>query len=98
MFKPLQGLRVEDEIIEFGSVNPGNFQNLQNIASVVQHSEGVSQPHTHTHTQLHPQHTAHTQRHTHTHTRRHTHTQTQTHTHTHTDTHRAALQTRQCQT
>ncbi|XP_062399613.1 26S proteasome non-ATPase regulatory subunit 9 isoform X1 [Sardina pilchardus] len=36
------GLRVEDEIIEFGSVNPGNFQNLQNIASVVQHSEGKS--------------------------------------------------------
>ncbi|XP_031426996.1 26S proteasome non-ATPase regulatory subunit 9 isoform X2 [Clupea harengus] len=35
------GLRVEDEIIEFGSVNPGNFQNLQNIASVVQHSEGA---------------------------------------------------------
>lgn len=30
-----------DEIIEFGSVNTGNFQNLQNIASVVQHSEGV---------------------------------------------------------
>ncbi|XP_076126652.1 26S proteasome non-ATPase regulatory subunit 9 isoform X1 [Alosa pseudoharengus] len=36
------GLRVGDEIIEFGSVNPGNFQNLQNIASVVQHSEGKS--------------------------------------------------------
>ncbi|XP_013872828.1 26S proteasome non-ATPase regulatory subunit 9 [Austrofundulus limnaeus] len=34
------GLRVGDEIIEFGSVNTGNFQNLQNIASVVQHSEG----------------------------------------------------------
>ncbi|XP_028269717.1 26S proteasome non-ATPase regulatory subunit 9 [Parambassis ranga] len=33
------GLRVGDEIIEFGSVNSGNFQNLQNIASVVQHSE-----------------------------------------------------------
>lgn len=38
---PLQGLRVGDEVIEFGSVNVGNFQNLQNIASVVQHSEGV---------------------------------------------------------
>ncbi|XP_036383628.1 26S proteasome non-ATPase regulatory subunit 9 [Megalops cyprinoides] len=34
------GLRVGDEIIEFGSVNTGNFQSLQNIASVVQHSEG----------------------------------------------------------
>ncbi|XP_056138603.1 26S proteasome non-ATPase regulatory subunit 9 isoform X2 [Lampris incognitus] len=33
-------IRVGDEIIEFGSVNTGNFQNLQNIASVVQHSEG----------------------------------------------------------
>lgn len=37
-----QGLRVGDEIIEFGSVNTRNFQNLQNIAAVVQHSEGVS--------------------------------------------------------
>ncbi|KAM6954428.1 26S proteasome non-ATPase regulatory subunit 9 [Aplochiton taeniatus] len=36
------GLQVSDEIIEFGSVNTGNFQNLQNIASVVQHSEGKS--------------------------------------------------------
>uniref|UniRef100_A0A1A7Z1A7 26S proteasome non-ATPase regulatory subunit 9 n=1 Tax=Iconisemion striatum TaxID=60296 RepID=A0A1A7Z1A7_9TELE len=36
------GLRVGDEIIEFGSVNTENFQNLQNIASVVQHSEGKS--------------------------------------------------------
>ncbi|KAL6114123.1 psmd9 [Pungitius sinensis] len=34
------GLRVGDELIEFGSVNTENFQNLQNIASVVQHSEG----------------------------------------------------------
>ncbi|XP_038868969.1 26S proteasome non-ATPase regulatory subunit 9-like isoform X1 [Salvelinus namaycush] len=34
------GLRVNDEIITFGSVNTRNFQNLQNIASVVQHSEG----------------------------------------------------------
>ncbi|KAJ8286264.1 hypothetical protein GJAV_G00036430 [Gymnothorax javanicus] len=34
------GLRVGDEIIEFGSINTGNFQTLQNIASVVQHSEG----------------------------------------------------------
>lgn len=28
--------------MEFGSVNANNFQNLQNIATVVQHSEGVS--------------------------------------------------------
>ncbi|XP_068461448.1 26S proteasome non-ATPase regulatory subunit 9 [Clinocottus analis] len=34
------GLRVGDEVIEFGSVNTKNFQNLQNIASVVQHSDG----------------------------------------------------------
>ncbi|XP_057688652.1 26S proteasome non-ATPase regulatory subunit 9 isoform X2 [Corythoichthys intestinalis] len=34
------GLKVGDEVIEFGSVNSGNFQNLHNIASVVQHSEG----------------------------------------------------------
>ncbi|XP_023138146.1 26S proteasome non-ATPase regulatory subunit 9 [Amphiprion ocellaris] len=34
------GLRVGDEVIEFGSVNTANFQTLQNIASVVQHSEG----------------------------------------------------------
>lgn len=40
-----QGLQVGDEVIEFGSVTAGNFQNLQNIASVVQHSEGVSDCH-----------------------------------------------------
>lgn len=34
------GLQVGDEIIAFGSVNTSNFQTLQNIASVVQHSEG----------------------------------------------------------
>ncbi|XP_029365946.1 26S proteasome non-ATPase regulatory subunit 9 isoform X2 [Echeneis naucrates] len=34
------GLRVGDEVTEFGSVNTANFQNLQNIAAVVQHSEG----------------------------------------------------------
>lgn len=34
------GLQVGDEVIEFGSVNSNNFQNIQNIASVVQHSEG----------------------------------------------------------
>ncbi|NXC18243.1 PSMD9 ATPase, partial [Corythaeola cristata] len=36
----VQGLQVDDEIVEFGSVNINNFQNLQNIATVVQHSEG----------------------------------------------------------
>ena len=33
---------MDDEIVEFGSVNTQNFQSLQNIGSVVQHSEGVS--------------------------------------------------------
>ncbi|XP_016086910.1 26S proteasome non-ATPase regulatory subunit 9 isoform X1 [Sinocyclocheilus grahami] len=36
------GLRVGDEIIEFGSVNTLNFRNLRDVASVVQHSEGKS--------------------------------------------------------
>ncbi|XP_009996743.1 PREDICTED: 26S proteasome non-ATPase regulatory subunit 9 [Chaetura pelagica] len=36
----ISGLQVNDEIVEFGSVNVNNFQNLQNIATVVQHSEG----------------------------------------------------------
>ncbi|XP_040433379.1 26S proteasome non-ATPase regulatory subunit 9 [Cygnus olor] len=36
----VSGLQVDDEIVEFGSVNVHNFQNLQNIATVVQHSEG----------------------------------------------------------
>ncbi|XP_072269880.1 26S proteasome non-ATPase regulatory subunit 9 [Pyxicephalus adspersus] len=36
----MSGLQVGDEIIAFGSVNTNNFQNLQNIATVVQHSEG----------------------------------------------------------
>ncbi|XP_004395938.1 PREDICTED: 26S proteasome non-ATPase regulatory subunit 9 isoform X2 [Odobenus rosmarus divergens] len=34
------GLQVDDEIVEFGSVNTQNFQSLHNIGSVVQHSEG----------------------------------------------------------
>ncbi|NXC42445.1 PSMD9 ATPase, partial [Penelope pileata] len=34
------GLQVGDEIVEFGSVNVHNFKNMQNIATVVQHSEG----------------------------------------------------------
>ncbi len=37
----LKGLRVGDEIIEFGSINAQNFRNLRDVASVVQHSEGV---------------------------------------------------------
>ncbi|KAM4808938.1 26S proteasome non-ATPase regulatory subunit 9 [Rhinophrynus dorsalis] len=36
----MSGLQVGDEITAFGSVNSNNFQTLQNIASVVQHSEG----------------------------------------------------------
>ncbi|XP_073442103.1 26S proteasome non-ATPase regulatory subunit 9 isoform X2 [Dendrobates tinctorius] len=38
------GLQVGDEIIAFGSVNTNNFQILQNIATVVQHSEGCQPP------------------------------------------------------
>uniref|UniRef100_A0A8D0KNC3 26S proteasome non-ATPase regulatory subunit 9 n=1 Tax=Salvator merianae TaxID=96440 RepID=A0A8D0KNC3_SALMN len=34
------GLQVDDEIVEFGSVNTRNFRSLQNIAMVVEHSEG----------------------------------------------------------
>ncbi|XP_003462970.1 26S proteasome non-ATPase regulatory subunit 9 isoform X1 [Cavia porcellus] len=34
------GLQVDDEIVEFGSVNAQNFQSLQNVGSVVQHSQG----------------------------------------------------------
>uniref|UniRef100_A0A8D0H6K0 26S proteasome non-ATPase regulatory subunit 9 n=1 Tax=Sphenodon punctatus TaxID=8508 RepID=A0A8D0H6K0_SPHPU len=36
----LSGLQVDDEIVAFGSVNTHNFQSMQNIATVVQHSEG----------------------------------------------------------
>lgn len=36
----IAGLQVDDEIVEFGSVNTQNFQSLQNIGTVVQHSEG----------------------------------------------------------
>ncbi|GAB1290158.1 26S proteasome non-ATPase regulatory subunit 9 [Apodemus speciosus] len=35
-----EGLQVDDEIVEFGSVNTQNFQSLQNVGTVVQHSEG----------------------------------------------------------
>ncbi|XP_056635250.1 26S proteasome non-ATPase regulatory subunit 9 [Diorhabda carinulata] len=34
------GLNVNDEIVEFGSVNVNNFKNINDIATVVQHSEG----------------------------------------------------------
>ncbi|XP_015733510.1 26S proteasome non-ATPase regulatory subunit 9 isoform X2 [Coturnix japonica] len=37
----IAGLQVDDEIVEFGSVNANNFKSLQNIATVVQHSEGL---------------------------------------------------------
>ncbi|XP_037054604.1 26S proteasome non-ATPase regulatory subunit 9 isoform X2 [Peromyscus leucopus] len=37
----IAGLQVDDEIVEFGSVNTQNFQSLQNVGSVVQHSEGL---------------------------------------------------------
>lgn len=36
------GLQLGDRIVKFGSVNAENFQNMQNIASVVQHSKGQS--------------------------------------------------------
>ncbi|XP_030716084.1 26S proteasome non-ATPase regulatory subunit 9 isoform X1 [Globicephala melas] len=36
----IAGLQVDDKIVEFGSVNTQNFQSLQNIGTVVQHSEG----------------------------------------------------------
>ena len=38
----LQGLMVDDKVIQFGSVTADNFQGLQNIAAIVQHSIGVS--------------------------------------------------------
>ncbi|XP_074653038.1 26S proteasome non-ATPase regulatory subunit 9-like [Tubulanus polymorphus] len=34
------GLRVDDKLLEFGSVNSTNFQSLQNVATVVQHGKG----------------------------------------------------------
>ncbi|XP_044745700.1 26S proteasome non-ATPase regulatory subunit 9 [Coccinella septempunctata] len=36
------GLNVGDELVEFGSINKGNFKSLSDIAAVVQHSEGKS--------------------------------------------------------
>ena len=38
----LQGLEVVDEIVKFGSITSENFQGLQGIGAVVQHSKGVS--------------------------------------------------------
>ncbi|XP_046854106.1 26S proteasome non-ATPase regulatory subunit 9-like isoform X2 [Xenia sp. Carnegie-2017] len=38
------GLRVGDEIIRFGSLNIENFDNMQSVANVVQHSMGQSIP------------------------------------------------------
>nr|XP_020658394.1 26S proteasome non-ATPase regulatory subunit 9 isoform X2 [Pogona vitticeps] len=40
----LSGLQVGDEIVEFGSVNARNFRSLQDIATVVQHSEELQHP------------------------------------------------------
>lgn len=36
-----QGLHVGDVVVEFGSVTTSNFSNLQEIATVVQHSKEV---------------------------------------------------------
>ena len=33
---------VDDKVIQFGSVTADNFQGLQNIAAIIQHSIGVS--------------------------------------------------------
>ena len=38
----LQNLQVGDELIRFGSVQERNFENLQDVGKVVQHSIGVS--------------------------------------------------------
>ncbi|KAM8961491.1 26S proteasome non-ATPase regulatory subunit 9 [Pelodytes ibericus] len=38
----MSGLQVGDTIVSFGSINTNNFQTLQSIANVVQHSEGKS--------------------------------------------------------
>ncbi|XP_045475312.1 26S proteasome non-ATPase regulatory subunit 9 [Harmonia axyridis] len=38
----LSGLNLDDEIVEFGSINKANFKSLSDIATVVQHSEGRS--------------------------------------------------------
>jgi hypothetical protein len=38
----IQGLKVGDSVVQFGSLTAENFQGLQNIATVVQHSIDVS--------------------------------------------------------
>ncbi|KAL1501883.1 hypothetical protein ABEB36_007123 [Hypothenemus hampei] len=35
------GIRVNDELVEFGTVNANNFKAITDIATVVQHSEGT---------------------------------------------------------
>jgi len=35
-------LEVGDEIVQFGSVSAANFTSVQSVASVVEHSKGVS--------------------------------------------------------
>ncbi|KAG5895646.1 hypothetical protein JTB14_008655 [Gonioctena quinquepunctata] len=35
------GLKANDEVVEFGSVNVDNFKNITDIATVVQHSDGT---------------------------------------------------------
>lgn len=37
----IQGLRVGDLVIEFGSVSVDNFRNVQDIGTLVQHSQEV---------------------------------------------------------
>lgn len=37
----LAGFEVGDEVVKFGSVNSDNFRDITDIATVVQHSEGV---------------------------------------------------------
>lgn len=41
MFNFFQKLQVGDEILKFGSITSQNFQSLQDIAAIVQHSKGV---------------------------------------------------------
>lgn len=37
----IAGIHLNDEIVEFGSINSANFKNITNIATVVQHSENT---------------------------------------------------------
>ena len=45
----IQGVRVGDVVVEFGSVNISNFKSLQDIGSLVQHSQEVSVNYLHVH-------------------------------------------------